>query len=250
MQDMHREQSNQKRVLFVGASHAETASPHKMGLEDHGSYDRIVAVDGGAYWCWKYHFIPHVFVGDCDTLAPKTLRWLEKVGSAKQILSPHKDMTDFAFALKQCLPKTKSKWGLPISDSSITQTKTETQVELVGFLGAKLDHQLGVLGVLKNVTPHYPNCQFLLRGTSQDAWFLSSPGRRELKLARAGRMLDDAFSVIPLTQSIISIEGCEWNLKKKVMSPLSDLGISNKIKSADARVICHTGNALVICHRS
>lgn len=227
--------SAEKHILFVGASPEEIASPKKMRLpltEPQLFYDYAVAVDGGANWCKKYHVKVDAFIGDGDTLNKGTMRWIRRTASEIILCNPHKDDTDFSLALKTFLSRYSTK---------------PCAVDCIGVLGGKLEHLLGVLGVLQRVCLLYPNFRFSLKGVSQTALILSHPGKDCVEIVKEHfANVGDAFSVIPLTRCLISESGCDWNLQRKMLLPLADRGISNRVKTKDARISVQKGVALAL----
>lgn len=225
----------EKHILFVGASPEEIASPKKMRLqlmESQPVYDYIVAVDGGANWCRKYHVKIDAFIGDGDTLNKGTMRWIRRAASEIILCNPHKDDTDFSLALKTFLARYSTH---------------PCAVDCIGVLGGKLEHLLGVLGVLQRACPLYPNVRFSLRGVSQTVLILSHPGSGCVAIVKEHLAnVGDDFSVVPLTRCLISESGCEWNLQRKMLLPLADRGISNRVKTKDARISVQKGVALAL----
>lgn len=230
---------NKKRILFVGASRQEIASPKKMGIpldNPDSRYNFIVAVDGGANWCRKHRVRADAFIGDEDTLHESSKHWIKKTTPEIISCNSQKDDTDLSLAFKTFLPR--------FSDEAC-------DVDCIGVLGGKLEHLLGVLGVLQRTCPHYPHYRFWLRGVSQTVCVLSQPGNTCVEMVKE-HLTDegDSFSVIPLTRCVVSEKGCEWNLQRKVLHPLTDRGISNKVKTKDARIIVHRGVVLAFFSRS
>ncbi len=223
----------EKHILFVGASPEEIASPKSMRLpltESQSFYDYIVAVDGGANWCRKYHVKLDAFIGDGDTLKKGTMRWIRRTASEIILCNPHKDDTDFSLALKTFLSR---------------YSTTSCAVDCIGVLGGKLEHLLGVLGVLQRVCTQYPYFRFSLKGVSQTVRILSHPGNECVEIVKEYLAnVGDDFSVVPLTRCLISESGCEWNLQRKMLLPLADRGISNRVKTKDARISVQKGVAL------
>lgn len=260
-----------KHILFVGASSQEISSPKKMHLphglpspspsrgfqgsstnsparppssvlhqsslsvlpsRPEGAYDFVVAVDGGANWCRKYNAKPDAFIGDSDTLQANTKRWIKRIVPETILYSSHKDDTDFSLALSTFLPRFM---GQPCV------------VDCIGVLAGKLEHQLGVVGVLQRACTRYSTCCFTLRGVSQTVQVLSHPGNACAEIVKEHlASVGETFSLIPLTRCVVSECGCEWNLQRKLLQPLADRGISNKVKTKGARIYVHRGVVLAM----
>ncbi len=236
------------RLLMVGASKDELVSPKRLKL-DLSLYDACIAVDGGAEWLRHHQIVPKYFVGDADTVLPSTLKWLEKHEVKTFLLDTQKDETDFHHAIQ----------------ITLEEFPEGANIDLVGFLGGKTEHFLGVLGVVKKFLLIKASLTFTFIGKDRVAFVLSSPEKRSLSFKDLSKepTLRDTFvregedvrgkkgpvrvSVVPLTKCLISEEGFEWELENKLLAPLDDLGISNEIVRSDAKVTCHQGVALLIC---
>ena len=86
----------------------------------------------------------------------------------------------------------------------------------VGFLGARIDHELAALNSILN----HSNYPVFLIG-SEDV-ILSCPSYIELNLPIGTRV-----SLFPLREVCVSAKGLVWNLKKELLSPLERIGTSN-----------------------
>lgn len=236
------------RLLMVGASKDELASPKKLKL-NLSLYDVCIAVDGGAEWLRHHQIVPDYFVGDADTVSLSTLKWLAKHEVATFLLNARKDKTDFHHALQMALK----------------EFPEGAHIDLVGFLGGKTEHFLGVLGIVKKFLLNKAPLTFTFTGKDRVVFVLSSPEKRSLSFKDLSKepTLRGVFvqegegvrakkgfvkvSVVPLTKCLISEEGFEWELENKLLAPLDDLGISNEIVRSDAKVTCHQGVALLVC---
>lgn len=184
----------------------------------------VVAVDRGADACAKAQVRVDLFVGDGDTVGPVGAAWVQDAPAVR--LNPEKDDTDLSVALG----RVRERCG------------EHARVALVGALGGRLDHLLGVLGVCRR---H--------RSLALD---LFDPCAEARLIAPEGRPLAEVpgpattFSVIPLADgTVLSEQGSHWELDHATLDALADLGISNVAGPAGATVSCHEGAALVIAAR-
>lgn len=178
----------------------------------------VVAVDRGADACAAAGVRPGLFVGDGDTVGEAGVSWVKGVPAVR--LDPEKDDTDLSVALDQ----------------------VSGRVALLGGLGGRLDHLLGVLGVCRE---HASLAIDLIDQTTK-AQLISPDGRPSVTVLGPGTV----FSVIPLADgTVLSERGSHWELDHARLDALQDLGVSNRVAAAEATVTCHAGSALVIVKR-
>jgi thiamine pyrophosphokinase len=174
----------------------------------------LVAVDGGANKARDLGILPKAIVGDFDSVTPETLTYFSGVN---QIKITEQESTDFSKALRS--------------------TQTEFAIG-VGFLGARLDHQLAVLN---SIACHgdYP---VILIG--QDDICFMCPATFQISLPK-GTM----FSLFPLTDTIVSSSGLEWNLQESRLSPMGKIGTSNVTLGATVGVQTSNRGLVVITQK-
>lgn len=207
------------RVLLVGGS-PETCGPELLKrLSDECEF--VVAVDRGLDSIIDAGLACDLFCGDADSvgsLGQASVRRCE-AGEPSEVrdverYDPYKDFTDLALALRAI----RSRWGA---------------VELVCtcLTGGRPDHALAAIGCL-------------LRWDGAIRLEEDGFSGRLLKEGMTWRMTGregSTFSFVCLSPvAVVSELGMEWELKRKRVELLSDLGISNVVTS-DARVVCHEG---------
>lgn len=181
----------------------------------------VVAVDRGADACAIAGVLPDLFVGDGDTVGERGAVWVADAPAVR--LDPEKDDTDLSFAL----------------DRVVAICGPAARVALLGALGGRLDHLLGVLGVCRT---HVGLAIDLIDRTTK-AQLISPEGRASVAVPGAGT----SFSVIPLADdTVVSERGARWDLDHAHLDALQDLGVSNRVARDEASVTCHAGCALVI----
>lgn len=186
----------------------------------------VVAVDRGLDALLGAGSLPDLFCGDVDSASPaaaEVVRAAEASGPEASFsvvrYDPHKDATDLELALGE-----------------IARRWPGAAVALTCATGGAPDHALGVLGRLAERAGSQAGPVALVEdGFSGrvlgggEAW---APG------APAGTR----FSFVPLAPgSVVSVRGMRWELDRARVPLLSDLGISNVIERADARISCHAG---------
>ncbi|MDE1153015.1 MAG: hypothetical protein PW788_10810 [Micavibrio sp.] len=152
-----------------------------------------VAVDGGI----NYAPAPHLWAGDGDSGAmPKNI---------PAYFKESQDLTDLRFCLG----------GL--------RDGAWTQLHLIGFLGARRDHELANLGEIETELKQRPKMR--------EAVFYDDALQPALRFFQSGThtvTLHGAFSLLVFSEAVINLSGaCEYPASALVLPPLSGQGISN-----------------------
>ncbi|NSY38375.1 thiamine diphosphokinase [Leisingera sp. ANG59] len=153
----------------------------------------LVAADGGAAAALAAGHVPRAVIGDFDSLSDAVRAQLPP-----ESLHPvaEQDSTDFDKALRLI---------------------AAPAVLAVGFLGARVDHQLAAFSTL--VQGHETPC--VLVGETEVAFHLT----RAVDLpARAGEVV----SLFPMQEVTGRSEGLEWPIDGLRMSPMGRIGTSNR----------------------
>lgn len=153
----------------------------------------LVAADGGAAHCLAQGRVPRAVIGDMDSLAPD-LR--AAIPDDRFHAIGEQDSTDFEKAL--------SRIAAPL-------------VLAVGFLGARVDHQLAALNVL--VRQAAPRC--ILIGEHEVIFHLPAPVHLDLQPG-------DVVSLFPLAPVTGRSSGLEWPIDGLQLAPQGRVGTSNR----------------------
>lgn len=218
-----------KQALLIGPIFSDFHLAHIKQLIAREGYVHIVAVDRGADYCKQADVIPTLFVGDNDSASSEALQYIETLQVERVELNPDKDDSDLACALDWLIERGVST------------------VEMVGFVGGRLDHQLALFGDIAA-----RNTDALLYDENQTLWIVTQRGRLPRKVVLPQVSFAN-FSVFALKESAtISIDGARWPLSNKVLEPLISLGLSNEFAQGafDARVLVHSGTVLVCANKS
>ncbi|UWQ78001.1 thiamine diphosphokinase [Leisingera sp. S132] len=153
----------------------------------------LAAADGGAAAALAAGHVPRAVIGDFDSL-PEEVR----VQLPPEVLHPvaEQDSTDFDKALRMI---------------------AAPAVLAVGFLGARVDHQLAAFSTL--VQGHETPC--VLVGETEVIFHLT---RAVALPARAGEVI----SLFPMQEVQGRSEGLEWPIEGLRMSPMGRIGTSNR----------------------
>lgn len=212
-----------KVVIFANGQlpRQEEALRHALKAE------LIIAVDGGARHCSDLNLLPHILLGDLDTISSPLLQKYEKK-DVKIIRYPtDKDKTDLELAL----------------DFALEQHAAT--VTVFGALGPRWDMSIGNMLLL--AAPDYSNLNIKLIDGDTHILLLRE-GVAHLLSANPG----STISLIPLSGSAegVSLTGFKYPLTDQQISHSSTLGISNMILGSEGKIYLRKGLLLCIVDQS
>lgn len=212
-------QSSPKHILVVGPL-AEVDSLRLAAV----SADDILAVDAGFDRCVEAGIVPTCVTGDLDSVSnpDSVIRWAAAGEGILIKADSDKDISDLNIALSWCV------------------SNAYTHARILGMWGARLDHQLAVLGVACEFAAQI-HITLLSPSTGEQAQFVSAAESCTVSDVRI-------FSVMALTaNTVVSISDARWELDIHPLLPLSDLGLSNQlIDGQPATIRVHQGVVAVI----
>jgi thiamine pyrophosphokinase len=216
------DRSVQPRRLIIFANGLLPDPEAARGLLQAG--DRIICADAGARHARLLGVIPHLVVGDLDSLGLQEREWLD-ANRIPVIQYPRdKDQTDLELALQHAL------------------LEDPEQILIVAALGARLDHTLGNIALLADDRLAARRCslddgieQVLL--CRQRAEIRGSPG--------------DLVSLLPWGNKVNGVltAGLKWPLHGEALLPESSRGISNEMTAGLAEIRIESGLLLILHHR-
>ncbi|GAB4123321.1 MAG: thiamine diphosphokinase [Roseiflexaceae bacterium] len=185
--------------------------------------DLLIAADGGALPLIECNLLPHLVIGDLDSLDHSAQAMLEARGVVLQRYPRAKDETDLELALlyaaEQC-PHT---------------------IDIIGALGGRWDHTLANVAMLAMPELYGIRVRLLAE-------------RQILTLVRDSAELygqrGDTLSLIPLTAAVegITTHGLLYPLADSTLSYERARGISNVLLDIPGRVSIRSGLLLVVQH--
>jgi len=189
-------------------------------------FDKIIAVDGGAKFCYEYQIFPTFLVGDFDTLEPQILNWYkENTKTEIREFQPEKDATDTQIAVE-----------LAISLGS-------TQITILGGTGSRMDHVLGNIQTMYLALQKGIKCQML------DPCNRIQLIQNDCKIRRE-EQYGDYFSLIPLTTEVsgVTLRGVKYPLDHHCFTVLGSagFGVSNEIVEEQAEILISDGVLILI----
>jgi thiamine pyrophosphokinase len=184
----------------------------------------VIAADGGARWALDCGLLPHLVIGDLDSIDAVTLDRLRELAVPIEALPTDKDATDGELALQYALA---------------TQP---AEVIMVGALGGpRFDHGLANC-LLLTAPPAGQTRISLLDNTTevrlvrpQDPWrWTSTPG--------------EVVSLIPVGARAegIHTDGLRWPLQGATLPVGRSRGVSNEAIATEAMVQVASGSLFVI----
>ncbi|TNJ48576.1 thiamine diphosphokinase [Phaeobacter sp. B1627] len=153
----------------------------------------LIAADGGADRALYLGSQPRAVIGDFDSISEQARSTLSQ---SLLHLVAEQETTDFDKALRAI--------QAPL-------------VLAIGFLGARLDHQLAALHVLAQ--PHVPPC--ILIGANEVVIHVVEPLEVDLEPGAV-------VSLFPLSVVTGRSQGLEWPVDGLVLSPMTRIGTSNR----------------------
>jgi len=179
-------------------------------------YELLIAADGGANHLDKMGVIPHVIIGDLDSIDPAVLKNAE---STERISFPEeKDKTDTELAV------------------ALAFDRGAGSIDLLGATGGRLDHTLGNISLAVKFPGKIAIRTF---GSTLEA----VDHRQECRIkALPGSMV----SLIPYpTARNVTTKGLKYSLEKEELSS-GTRGISNLLCRSDATISVGGGLLLVV----
>ncbi len=183
--------------------------------------DLILAANGGTRLARGAGIVPHVIIGDLDSLDSSTRRWAAARRILRLVYPRDKEATDAELALREA------------------QRRGAQQVWLFGVVGGRLDQTLA--NILLLFAARRLHLAARLTDGRATAWLVD--GKTDV----AGRR-GDTVSLVPLSPVVrgITTAGLRYPLRRGVLRRGSTRGISNEIVTSPAKVRIDSGDLLLI----
>ncbi len=186
--------------------------------------DTLIAADGGARHLLGMGMLPHLLLGDLDSLDVASLARLEAAGVEIRRYPTDKDETDLELALRCALQ------GQPKS------------ILVVGALGGRLDQTLANLSLLTD--PAFEGLDLRLDDGAEEAFFCRKQAEVQ---GRSGQVV----SLIPWggpAEGVVT-QGLRWKLSGETLYPHQSRGVSNVMMGEAASVEICSGLLLIVRRR-
>lgn len=190
-------------------------------LQDIKNADYIIGVDSGAYWLIQNGVVPHIAIGDFDSVGARGFQMIRNNIKRVKEYPKKKDFTDMELAV----------------DHAITLQPKE--VIMYGAIGTRLDHSIGNIQLLERL-----HGVGVLRDNNNEVRLVSK------KLVLHKESCYRYVSTLPITESIeVTLKGFVYDVFHVLIRRGQTLGISNEIREDMATIDIHRGKALVIRSR-
>ena len=182
--------------------------------------DLIVCADSGARHLRAMKILPHVVIGDMDSISPDDINYFESRHVPFQHHPPQKNATDMELCMQ---------WAIQ---------KGADRITFLGAVGTRMDHTLANIFLLKvlaekNIHAKLMDAHNEIYLTTDTLTLEGTPG--------------DLLSLIPVTETAtgITIEGLAYPLKDAEIKMGDTIGISNVFQSGKAEIRIRKGMLLV-----
>lgn len=184
--------------------------------------DTIIAADGGSRHCRSLDLVPHILIGDFDSIGPDELDYWRSQGVQIVKHPARKNYTDLELALHYA------------------RELGADEILVLAALGARWDQTLANL--LLPVSADLQGCRITL-----------VDGKQEIRLLKGGDTLElngtlgDTLSLVPVGSEAVGVttEGLEYPLFAETLHFGGTRGVSNVFLRATARV--HLNQGLLLC---
>ncbi len=180
----------------------------------------VICADGGARHLRQMDMVPHVLMGDFDSIDPQDRQFFEEKGVTIFSFSPQKDKTDSELCLDHALEK------------------NATDITFLGFTGSRMDHTIANIFLLKKLSQQQIPARIInatneIHIITQSICLEGDPG--------------DTLSLIAVSQKVegVTLKGLVYPLNNAVLTMGSSLGISNCFKEKTATVTIKSGVLMV-----
>jgi thiamine pyrophosphokinase len=185
--------------------------------------DLIIVANGGTRHAWSLQVVPHLLIGDSDSLPDTLHQWLEANQVPRHDHPRDKDATDLELALHHAVA-----CGI-------------ASLLFLGVTGGRMDHTLANLSLLAQASAAGVQAEIVV-------------GREHLHLIYQAFQINDAIgqivSLLPWGGDAkgVTTEGFVWDLHHETLLFGTARGISNVVREARARVSIEEG-MLLLCRQ-
>lgn len=198
--------------------------PDKFNIAQ--GHDLIIAADGGTSHCRTWKIIPHVVVGDLDSITRAEFDWLKTV-EVEIIRHPsRKDQSDLELALR------------------VARARGAREIYVLGALGLRWD--MTIANVLLLAAPFLANTSVKLVDGQQEIFCLHG-GQKQTIQGQPG----DLLSLLPLSGEVtgLTLDGLEYPLQDACIPLSATRGISNIFRNESVTVKLRAGLLLITITR-
>ena len=185
--------------------------------------DYVIAADGGAFALERWRVLPHLVVGDMDSLGDAGVERMARLGIPVAKFSAAKDESDLELAVAQAI------------------AAGATEIILLGALGGeRLDHETANLLLLAD--PGYDGVRLEARRGALRIRAIRGEG----SLSLAGPV-GALVTLLPVSGDAdgVTTQGLRFSLRDETLRFGRARGLSNEVASLPAKVTVRKGSLLV-----
>ncbi len=189
--------------------------------DEFKQHQYIISVDGGTRHLCKIDKIPHVIIGDLDSISEEMIRYFQKQNVQFYKFPSRKDFTDTELAIKYAVSKKAS------------------EITIVGGIGTRLDHTLANIALLIPILDKGIKARIL----NEYNEIIAIDKHIELE-GKIGEYL----SILPYGTEVegVTLTGLEYPLYNKKVHIGDSIGVSNRFIEPKATISIKKGYLLVI----
>ncbi|MCA1795172.1 MAG: thiamine diphosphokinase [Desulfotignum sp.] len=196
----------------------------KMEWKQHvadllASADLIIAADGGAGHLLQLGCLPHIIMGDLDSIAPKALQFFQKKGINIQPYPVRKNRTDTELCMVHALDQGAD------------------DITFVAATGTRLDHTLANIFLLARLADSSIRARII--DAHNEIYLIRD------RLILAGKP-GDLISLIPVSDRVegVIVQGLAYPLDGQTLAMGSSLGVSNYFTQKKAVISIRSGTLI------
>jgi thiamine pyrophosphokinase len=206
----------------------------EWGKQELASFDVLVAADGGGDRILESGYIPHLLIGDLDSIQPENLVKCRNNETYIVKFPCEKDETDLELALDYAV----ARLGEESLDLVKNNKESLNEIWLLGATGGRMDHFLGNLGLMIGLFKK--GYRIRLKDPYHELWLVKG---KDYIRGEKGQEL----SLMPVTESVVvSTEGLKYPLNNDILRQEATRGISNVFLGEDAEIDVSEGIVLVV----
>lgn len=186
------------------------------------SSDVIICADSGANCLYEYKIMPHLLVGDFDSIDKEAFSFFETSDCNIERFPKEKDYTDTELAMNRAI----EEYGAD-------------EICFLGCSGSRIDHMMGNIGLLLKTLKMRVNAR--LKDDNNTVILTDKP------LCIKGNK-GEYFSLIAYGDNVseVTIEGAKYPLYKYNLKLGEPIGISNEFLEEEVKITFTKGLLLII----
>lgn len=184
-------------------------------------YDLIICADGGAKHALAMDIVPHVIVGDLDSIDENMIAYFQKNHVQFCKFPPNKDYTDTELAIDYAL------------------NKKVKEITFLGAIGSRMDHTIANITLLLSLLNKGVQARIL----DEHNEIMAGNGHMEIE-----GQIGEYVSIIPLSEKVegVTLKGLKYPLVNATIPMGASIGVSNRFVKTKAEVTVKNGKILLI----